>query len=334
MVTTKRRRTSPNTSWNWPVSNGAAVEELFDVQLPVAEKCGRRGRAARTGRKQHEKPKASSSASCFPREVTCLIRAQTAYGCPEGSPCSTKPTICPPSCAARPDRPSSASCASGSCGEAREAIETYGMMRARGALAGLPVGRQGQLHAAGRRCTELQWRGLLPVEHARLQSRSGPAGLSRDGAARVPDADGRAAPDRVSGHLFGRHRQDPAGPDLLRALLAAPARQSLPDRARGRLHGRRAGPPPRRHPRDVLHEPLPRRQAGHDAAEAAERGRRSLRLPPARPRGRGRLRALRQGDELSRSSPATSAAARRGCSACRSRRCSTGGRRTRPAAGR
>jgi tRNA 2-thiocytidine biosynthesis protein TtcA len=45
--------------------------------------------------------------------------------------------------------------------------------------------------------TNLQWRGLLPVDPG-LQPRPGAAGLSRDGAARVPDPDGRAAPDRVS----------------------------------------------------------------------------------------------------------------------------------------
>jgi hypothetical protein len=33
----------------------------------------------------------------------------------------------------------------------------------------------------------------------------------------------------------------------------------------------RSRPPPRRYPRDLLSEPLPRRQAGDDAAEAAER---------------------------------------------------------------
>ena len=102
--------------------------------------------------------------------------------------------------------PSSASCASGSCGVTREAIETYGMARPRRSLAGLPLGRQGQLHAArgaDRTAVARAAAGRAP----RLQPRPGPAGVSGDGAAGVPGPDGRAAPDRVPGHLFGRRRQ-------------------------------------------------------------------------------------------------------------------------------
>ena len=48
--------------------------------------------------------------------------------------------------------------------QTREAIETYGMARPRRPLAGVPLGRQGQLHAARRRCSSCSWRGLLPVD--------------------------------------------------------------------------------------------------------------------------------------------------------------------------
>ena len=51
------------------------------------------------------------------------------------------------------------------------------------------------------------------------------------------------------------------------------------------------------------------------AAEAPQRGRRPPRAAPARPRRRGRLRPLRRPRWATRSSPATSAAARTACSA-------------------
>jgi tRNA(Ile)-lysidine synthase TilS/MesJ len=72
------------------------------------------------------------------------------------------------------------------------------------------------------------------------------------------------------------------------------------------------------HRDDILetffHEPLSRREARHDAAEAAERRGRSFRVASARPCGRGRLRAVCAGDGVSDHSHATCAAARMDCS--------------------
>ena len=75
MVTSKRRRTSPNTSWNWPWATvrPSKNSSMFSSRSLRGGSVG--AGAARTGRKQHDKPQASSSASCFPREVTCLIRS-------------------------------------------------------------------------------------------------------------------------------------------------------------------------------------------------------------------------------------------------------------------
>src|SRR5690606_4142351 len=97
-------------------------------------------------------------------------------------------------------------------------------------------GRQGQLWAAG---------GSARSEMARaaagrapgLQSRSGPAGLSQAYPARIPGPEWGPAPDRIPGHLFDRHRQAAGGGDLLFVVLAAAARTSLQDRARGGMLG-------------------------------------------------------------------------------------------------
>ena len=66
-----------------------------------------------------------------------------------------------------------------------------------------------------------------------------------------------------------REARDPRGQDDVLAVLAPAARRALPRRGRARRHQDRARPPPRRHPRDLLPQPLPRRQAEGDAAEAA-----------------------------------------------------------------
>ena len=136
------------------------------------------------------------------------------------------------------------------------------------AVAGVPLGRQGQLYAARGADRASVARGPAG-RHPRVQSRPGAAGVSGHRPAGVSGADGRAAPDRVPRHLFHRHGQGAGGEDLLRALLPAAARASLPDRAGGRVLVDRARPSPRRHHRDVPAQPLPRRQAGGDAAEAA-----------------------------------------------------------------
>ena len=86
---------------------------------------------------------------------------------------------------------------------------------------------------------------------------------------------------------------------------------------RARLHQDRARPPPRRRHRDADAQPALLRAAQGDAAEAALRRRPQHRHPPAGLLRRGGHRRLRRGDEVSRSSPAISAARRRTCSASR-----------------
>ena len=88
-----------------------------------------------------------------------------------------------------------------------------------------------------------------------------------------------------------------------------------------RLHAHRARPSSRRHRRDAVPEPVPRRPAEGDAAEASLRRRRERRDPPALLRARARDRALRARARSSRSFPARSAARSRTCSARRSRAC-------------
>ena len=105
------------------------------------------------------------------------------------------------------------------------------------------------------------------------------------------------------------------GQHLLLALLAAAARPPLPHRAGGGLLGAGARPPPRGHSRDVLHEPVPWRPARRHAAEAAQRRGRRRGAAAADLLRRGRPREDSPRRWRSRSSPATSAAARRGCSA-------------------
>ena len=79
------------------------------------------------------------------------------------------------------------------------------------------------------------------------------------------------------------------------------------------------GPPPRRPARHVLPQPVLRRQAEDDAAQARVRQRQARRHPPARVRARARPRALCRRDGSSRSFRARCAARRRTCSASRSR---------------
>ena len=89
---------------------------------------------------------------------------------------------------------------------------------------------------------------------------------------------------------------------------------------RARRDQDRARPSSRRPPRDVLPEPVLRRQAEDDAAEARVRRRQARRDPAARLRARARSRALRRGAAPFRSFRARCAARRRTCSASRWRR--------------
>ena len=78
--------------------------------------------------------------------------------------------------------------------------------------------------------------------------------------------------------------------------------------ARARHHQDRARPPSRRHRRDAVPEPVLRRAAEGDGAEAALRGRPPHRDPAARLRAGARHRALRARARASRSFPARCAA--------------------------
>ena len=66
-----------------------------------------------------------------------------------------------------------------------------------------------------------------------------------------------------------RQAPDPRRQDDVLAVLAAAPRRAVPRRRRARLHQDRARPSSRRHGRDVLPEPVLRRQAERHAAEAA-----------------------------------------------------------------
>ncbi len=153
----------------------------------------------------------------------------------------------------------------------REAIDKFGMVRAGRALAGGARRAARTATACWRILLDLKWRGLLPVELLGLQPRPGPAELPQAHPAGLSDRQRHRAPHRVPGHLFDRHRQAAGGRDLLLALLAAAARPPLSHRAGGGLLGAGARAPSRGQPRDVLHEPVPRRQARGDAGQAAQR---------------------------------------------------------------
>ncbi len=168
---------------------------------------------------------------------------------------------------------------------------------ARRPLAGGAVRRQGFLRPAGDPARSEMARAAAG-RAARLQSRPGPAEFPQAHPARIPDPARHRASHRIPRHLFGRHRQDRRGQHLLLALLAAAARASLSHRAGGGLLVAGAGPPPRGHPRNLLHEPLPRRPAGGDAAEAAQRRGRPRSCCGRWPLRRSRSREIRRGDAV------------------------------------
>ena len=192
-----------------------------------------------------------------------------------------------------------ANCASGIVQSVREAVEQYGMIG--------PGAREGEkpkwlVCLSGGKDSytllavlhELQWRGMLPVELLACNLDQGQPGFP---ATVLPEfLEECGVPHRIEYQdtysvVIDKIPQGRTFCALCSRLRRGP---SLPDRARGRLLGGRARPSPRRHPRDLLHEPLPRRAARDDAAETGERGGRPLPLSPARPCGRGRLREIRQ----------------------------------------
>ena len=117
-------------------------------------------------------------------------------------------------------------------------------------------------------------------------------------AAGVPGVARRALPHHRAGHLLDREAGDPGGQDHVLAVLAAAARRAVPRRRRARRHQDRARPSPRRYPRDVLPQPVPRRAAEGDAGEAGVRRRQARGDPAAGLRCRGRPRRLRRGEAL------------------------------------
>ena len=137
-------------------------------------------------------------------------------------------------------------------------------------MAGLPLRRQGFLRPP-RRPHGSSMAGRPAGRSDRLQSRSGPAGLSQTRAAGLAGARRRAPPDHHRRHLFHRHRKGRSRAHLLLHVLTPAPRHPLPGGARGRLRGDRARPPPGRRARNLHDEPCPRRPPRCDAAETAER---------------------------------------------------------------
>ena len=140
-------------------------------------------------------------------------------------------------------------------------------------------------------------------------------------AARVPDAHRRALPHREPGHLLGRQGKDPRRQDHVQPVLAAAPRHPVPGRRRTGRDQDRPGPPPRRHPADLLPEHVLRRQAQGHAAQAGERRRSPHGDSSAGLRARDTTWSTGRRTGRSPSFPAPCAAARRTCSASRSRRC-------------
>ncbi len=179
----------------------------------------------------------------------------------------------------------------------REAIETFGMIKP-GArwLVALSGGKDSYGLLA--LLLDLKWRGLLPVELLACNLDQGQPNFPSTSCPNICKSS--ACPShRVPGHLFDRHRQAAAGRHLLLALLAAPARPSLPHRPRGGLRGAGARPSPRGQPRNLFHEPLPRRQARRHAGQAPQRRRRCRGAAAAHLLRRARSRPLRRAHAVS-----------------------------------
>ncbi len=196
--------------------------------------------------------------------------------------------------------------------------------RARRSRDGVPVRRQGLVHAARHPAVApAQRAGRLRAD--RRQSRSEAAGLSRARAARLSHRARRAVPHHRAGHVQRREARDPRRQDDVRPVLAPAARRAVSLRRRERHHQDRARPSSRRHRRDAVPQHVLRRQAEGDAAEAAHpktggtsssgRSRTSPSATSSATRAPGNFRSFR----------ARCAARRTTCSAWRSRRCCANG---------
>ena len=116
--------------------------------------------------------------------------------------------------------------------------------------------------------------------------------VSAGRAAPLPHRTRRTVPHREPGHLFHRQARDPRGQDAVQPVQPPAPRHPVPGGGRARRHQDRPGPPPRRHPADVLPEPVFWRQAQGHAAQAGERRRAPHRDPPDGAGGRERPGAL------------------------------------------
>ena len=131
---------------------------------------------------------------------------------------------------------------------------------------GLPVRRQGFLHAA-RHAAVAAARSAGQLRTLRGQPRPEAARIPGARAARIPGEPRRPIPRDRAGHLQRRAPRDTGGPHAVRALQPPAARRPVPVCAREWLHADRTGPPPRRHRRDAVPEPVPWRAAEGDAAK-------------------------------------------------------------------
>jgi hypothetical protein len=126
---------------------------------------------------------------------------------------------------------------------------------------------------------ELKWRGLLPVDLLACNLDQGQPGFP---ATVLPEFLTRmGVPHRIEyqdTYSVVVDKIAPGGP-CVRCVRGCGAATCTASRAR-RVFDRGAGPSPRRHSGNLFHEPVPRRAAGHHAAQAAERGGRSVRLRP------------------------------------------------------
>ena len=165
-------------------------------------------------------------------------------------------------------RPRSGASAARLRGLVGKAIEDYRDDRGRRPRDGLPVGRQGFLHAAGHAAVApAQRAGGLRAD--RGEPRPEAAGISGARAARLPALAGRALPHHRAGHLQRREAADPRGPHDVLAVFAHAPRRAVPLCRRERHHQGGAGSSSRRHRRDAVPEPVPRRPAQGHGAEAA-----------------------------------------------------------------
>ena len=164
----------------------------------------------------------------------------------------------------------------------REAIEQYGMIE---------KGTRWLVCLSGGKDSYTLLAVLHELQMARPAARRSAGVQSGSRASRVfqrlclpafLEKDGGAAPDRVQRHLFHRDGQNPCrGGRFAPCVRGCGAGICTALHAKKAVQCRRFGPPPGRHSRDVLYEPVSRRPLGDNATQTAERRRRSVCVPPA-----------------------------------------------------